>query len=138
MNDNTPTESLVSLPAHDACEPSARVLQRRADDLAYVAPEHLAEKLRAIGYYEPVLPPVERCLVDGCQNMTATGICGECSGAIEQDALDQLKPQKTKSPGTRFWPALIGIVSLLGCIWFTLPLLREALLAAWRWFEVSP
>lgn len=137
MNNDTPTESMVSLPAHDACDPghdttivvapgpllppTARVLQRQADDLAFCAPENLAAKLRAIGYREPILP--RTCAVDGCPNFTHDVICQDCE--IEIEALAQ-QDEEDKRIARAFWPVARVVVAILAlgllivwaCGWF--------------------
>ena len=120
MNSDDRTESMVS--PHDACDttrivlpgpmldPTPRVLQRQADDLAFCAPETLAAKLRAIGYREPILP--RTCAVDGCINFTHELICQDCE--IEIEALAQA--EEDSKAGLAFWPALAVVVILLALI----------------------
>lgn len=85
MNNDTPTESLVTPP---------RTVQRAANDLAFVAPERLAAKLRAYGYQVPALPLARKCIADGCTNLTYTVVCMECQIQSEIAALraEERKP----------------------------------------------
>lgn len=57
--------------------------------------------------------PLFKCLVDGCDNFTAFGICPDCMDAIEQDALDQLAPKKPARLSFRQVVAIVIVVAFV-------------------------
>lgn len=63
MNDQE-TEALLGFDGDGVLADSPRVFTRSANDVAFMSPELLREKLRAAGYKEPVLH--HYCRVAGC------------------------------------------------------------------------
>lgn len=107
MNNDTPTESLVTPP---------RTVQRAANDVAFMAPEVLAAKLRKVGYREPVLPLAKQCMVDGCTHLTFNGICMECE--IQAEVLAQIAKEDQRIPWSTFLKWIGAILALIVALTF--------------------
>jgi hypothetical protein len=120
--DDTPTESMIDstriiLPGPLA-DPVPRVMTRKADDLAFVSPELLREKLRAVGYREPILPVPSQCAVDNCPNVTHDVICFDCASEIEWMAREEEDRKSRAKAAKAFWPAFLMICALLAGLFY--------------------
>lgn len=117
-SDATPTESMVSLPPFDGRDSDGkpRVLSRQAEDTAYMAPEMVAAKLRAL-YKEP-----HYCRTVNCENEVdhCGDHCPRCTSEIE--ALRKQYTEQDCKARRIGWEAIVVVLMFVvalfvGCAW---------------------
>lgn len=110
----------------------ASVLLRRADDVAFMSPEVLREKLRQVNYRPPAVTQPSQCCVDGCPHLTIDTICWECQVHIDARVEDARLRLERRRANAAFWPALLMILALLALLFYAASQAGSTL-RAWGW-----
>ena len=112
--------------------PEPRVLLRHADDVAFMSPEVLREKLRRVNYRSPTVTQPTECAVDGCPHLTIDTICWECQVHIDARVEDARLRLERRRANAAFWPALLMILALLALLFYAASQAGSTL-RAWGW-----
>jgi hypothetical protein len=159
VKDTTPNESFVTLPSVGAdldhfdpayakdprfdqtirviapgplLPPKPRVLNRRADDTAYMSPEVLRSKLLQVGYRAQTVTQPTPCAVDGCNQLTIDTVCWECQVHIDARTEDARLRRERRRAAVAFWPATLTVIAVLGLLFYAASQ-AGVLLRTWGW-----